>query len=77
MFAKSPGDVVPITRKGIGANKNMDTSFLTDNNLLIASDLLMGQKYSQDYFISDILPEFEGENITYKQRRRVWTFSCT
>jgi hypothetical protein len=61
MFAKSPGDVTPRTRQGIGMKKTMLTIFFTNTKSLVAEDLQKGQKYNQDYFISDILPELERE----------------
>jgi hypothetical protein len=44
----------------------MFTVFFTNRKLLIADDLPKGQKYNQDYFISDILPELEREKMRYK-----------
>jgi hypothetical protein len=61
MFAKSPGDVVPRMRKGIGAKKIMAPIFFPNKKLLITSDLPKDQKYNQDDFRSDILPELEQE----------------
>jgi hypothetical protein len=57
MFAKSPADVMPRTRKGIGVKKNMAIISLLMRKLLIACDIPKGQKYNQDYFISDIPPD--------------------
>jgi hypothetical protein len=39
MFAGSPSEVVPGTRKGIGVKKIMVTIFFINKKLLIASDL--------------------------------------
>jgi hypothetical protein len=39
----------------------MFTPFFTNRKLLMAEYLPTDEKYSQDYFISDILPEFERE----------------
>jgi hypothetical protein len=41
--------------------KTMFTILFTNKKLLIAEYLPKDQKYSQDYFISDILPELEPE----------------
>jgi hypothetical protein len=57
MFASSPGDVTARTRQGISVKKIMFTIFFTNTTLLVAEDLRKGQKYNQDSFISDILPE--------------------
>jgi hypothetical protein len=69
MFAKSPSDVVPRTRKGIGVKKTGITIFFTHRKLLIAKDLPKGQKHNQDYFLSEILPELEREKPRYKWRK--------
>jgi hypothetical protein len=61
MFAKSPGDVVPKTRKGIGVKKTMVTISCTNMKLLIASDLPKARKYNKDDFFSDIHSELEQE----------------
>jgi hypothetical protein len=63
MFAKSPGDVTPRTRQEISVKATILTIFFTNRMLLIAEYLQKGQKYSQDYFISDILPELEHEKM--------------
>jgi hypothetical protein len=52
MFAKSPGSVVPRTRKEIGMKKTIFTIFFTNRKLLIAEHLPKGQKHNQDYFVS-------------------------
>jgi histone-lysine N-methyltransferase SETMAR len=70
MFAKSPGDVVPRTRKGIGVKKTTITIFFTNRKLFIAKDFPKGQKYNQDYFLSEIIPELEQEKSRYKRRKR-------
>jgi hypothetical protein len=61
MFAKSPGDVTPRTRQGISVKKTMFPIFFTNRKLLIAEYLPKGQKYNQDYFISDVLLDLERE----------------
>jgi hypothetical protein len=70
MFAKSPGDVTPRTSQGIGMKKTTFTLFFTNRKLLIAEYLPKGQKYNQDYFISDILPELEHDKIRYEPRKQ-------
>jgi hypothetical protein len=70
MFAKSRGDDTPRTIQEIGVKKNMFTIFFTNRKLLIAEYLPKGQKYNQDDFISDILPEFEREKMRYKRRKQ-------
>jgi histone-lysine N-methyltransferase SETMAR len=70
MFAKSPGDVTPRTRQGIGVKKTMFPLFFTNKKLLIAEYLPKGQKYNQDDFFSDILPELEREKMRYKRRKQ-------
>jgi hypothetical protein len=70
MFAKSPGDVTARTRQGIGVKKTMFTIFFTNRKLLIAEYLPKGQKYNQDHFIPDILPELEREKIRYERRKQ-------
>jgi hypothetical protein len=59
VFAKPPGAIFPRTRKGIDVKKTAATIFFTHKKLLVASDFLKGQKYNQDNFISDILPDLE------------------
>jgi hypothetical protein len=61
MFAKSPGDVIPRTRKAIGVKRTRFIIFFTNRKLLIAEYLPKCQKCHQDYFISDILPELGRE----------------
>jgi hypothetical protein len=63
MFVKSPHDVIPRTREEIGVKKTIFTLFFTNRKLLMAEYLVKGQKYSQDYFTSDILPEVEREKM--------------
>jgi transposase len=70
MFAKWLRDVNPRTRPGIGVTKRMSTIVFANRKLLIAEDLPKGQKYSQDYFISDILPALEREKMRYKRRKQ-------
>jgi hypothetical protein len=70
MFAHSPGDVIPRKRKAIGVKKTMFTIFFTNKKLLIAEYLPTGQKYNQDYFISDILPELEREQMRHQRRKQ-------
>jgi hypothetical protein len=74
MFAKSPHDVTPRTRPGIGVKKAMSTVFFTNRKLLIADDLPKGQKYKQEYFVWDILPGLEREKMRYKRRKQGGTF---
>jgi hypothetical protein len=74
MFTKSPHDVTPRTRPGIGVKKTMFTGFFTNRKLLIAEDLPKDQKYNQDYFISDILPKLEREKRRHKRRKQGGTF---
>jgi hypothetical protein len=52
----------------------MFTVFFTNRKLLIADDLPKGQKYHQDYFISDIPTELEREKMRYKWRKQGGTF---
>jgi hypothetical protein len=73
-FAKSPHEVTPRTRPGIGVKKTMFTVFFTNRKLLITDDLPKGQKNKQEDFISDILPELEREKMRYKQRKQAGTF---
>jgi hypothetical protein len=61
VFEKSPGDVITKARKENDVTKTMFTIFLPNEKFLIAEYLPKGQKYNQDYFISDILPELERE----------------
>jgi acyl-CoA hydrolase len=75
MFAKSPGDVIPRTRKEINMKKTMFTIFVTNRRLVIAEDLPKGQKYSPDYFISDIFPELEREKGDITRGSKVGLFT--
>jgi hypothetical protein len=74
MFAKSPGDDTPRAKQEIGVKKNMFTIFFTNRKSLIAEYLPKDQKYNQDYFISDILPELERQKMRYKRRKQGRTF---
>jgi hypothetical protein len=67
MFAKSPVGVIPRMRKEMNVKETIFTIFLTNRELLIAEYLPKGQKYNQDYSISDILPELEREKMRYKR----------
>jgi hypothetical protein len=69
VFAKSPGDVIPRTRKEIGMKKIMGTIFFTNRKLLIAECLPKGWKYNQGCFILDIPPELEREK-GYSQKKQ-------
>jgi hypothetical protein len=77
MFAKSPGDVIPRTRKETGVKKKMFTILFPSRKLLIAGYIPKGQKYNQDYFIWDILPELEQEKMRYKRMKQGGTFAYT
>jgi hypothetical protein len=50
--------------------KTIFTIFFTNRKLLIVEYLPKGQKYSQDYCISDILPELEREKMRYERRKQ-------
>jgi histone-lysine N-methyltransferase SETMAR len=70
MFVKSPREVISRTRKEMGVKRTLFTIFFTNRNVLIAEYVPTGQKYSQDYFMSDILPELEREKLRYKRRKQ-------
>jgi hypothetical protein len=74
MFAKSPHDVTPRTRPGIGVKKTILMVFFTNRKLLIANDVPKSQKYNQDDFISDILPEVKGKKMRDKRKKQGATF---
>jgi hypothetical protein len=76
MFAKLPRDVITRTRKEIDVKKTIFTIFFTNRKLLIAEYLPKGQKYNQDYVISDILQELEREKERYKRRKQDGTLSA-
>jgi histone-lysine N-methyltransferase SETMAR len=61
-------------REKNGVKKTMFTIFFTDRKLLITEYLPKGQKYSQDYFISYILPELEHEKKRYKGKKQAGAF---
>jgi hypothetical protein len=48
----------------------MITILFINRKLFIAKDLPKGQKYNQDYFLSEIPPELEREKSRYKRRKR-------
>jgi hypothetical protein len=75
LCVKSPHDITPRTRPGIGLKKTMFTIFFTHRKLLIVEDLPKGQKYNQDYFISEILPELAREKMRYKWRKQGGTLT--
>jgi hypothetical protein len=61
MFSKLPRDVITRTRKEIDVKKRIFTIFFTNKKLLTTEHLPKGQKYDQDYIVSDILSELERE----------------
>jgi hypothetical protein len=74
MFSKSPGDLIPRTRKEIGVKQTVFPIFFTNRKLLIAKYLPKGQKYNRDYFIAYILLELEREKKRYKPGKQGRTF---
>jgi hypothetical protein len=48
--------------------------FFTNRKLLIAEYLSKGMKHNQGYFISDILPELEREEMRFKRTKQSETF---
>jgi hypothetical protein len=52
----------------------MFTIFFTNRKSFISKDVLRGQKHSQDYFISDILPELERGKMRCTRRKQGGTF---
>jgi hypothetical protein len=75
MFVNSPCNVIPRTRKEIGVKKTRFTIVFTNRKLLVAEYLPKGQKYNQDYCISDILPELERKKMRHKRRKQGPTYS--
>jgi hypothetical protein len=70
IFAKSLHDITPRTRRGIAVKKTMFTILLIHRKSLMGGNLRNGQKYNQDYFISEIVPEWEREEMRYKRRKQ-------
>jgi hypothetical protein len=75
MFAKSPGDDIPKTRKEINMKQTMFLISFTNKKLLIAKYLPKGQKYNQDYCIFDLFPELEREKRDISGGSKVGLFS--
>jgi histone-lysine N-methyltransferase SETMAR len=68
MFARSPRDVIPRTRQGIGVKKTMITVFFTGRKLIVLDILPKGSRFNQLYFVDYIFPDLERENRNFHRR---------
>jgi hypothetical protein len=61
MFATSREEVIPRTKATIGAQKVMLTIFFSGVKLISLNALSAGARFTQEYFINNILPDIFDE----------------
>jgi hypothetical protein len=77
IFATSAGVVRPRPKAGFQVKKTMITVFFTERRLTILNSLPQGQSFTQDYFISEIVPAFTKEKPRFQRNHPGVTFRCT
>jgi hypothetical protein len=77
MFAPSADMAVPRLRAGFQPKKTMITVFFTATRLTVLNSLPDGQSFTQDYFISEIVPEFTKEKLRFRGHHPRVAFLCT
>jgi histone-lysine N-methyltransferase SETMAR len=75
MFASSAEMVLPRLRAGFQAKKKIMTVFFTTTRLIVLNSLPPGQSFTQDYFISEIVPAFAKEKLRFQRHHPEVTFS--
>jgi hypothetical protein len=73
--APSADMVLPRLRAGFQVKKTMMTVFSTATRLMVLNSLPEGRSLSQDYFISEIVPEFTNEKLRYRHPHLAVTLS--
>jgi hypothetical protein len=62
-------------RAGFQVKKTMITIFFTATRLIILNSLPQGQSFTQDYFISEIVPAFTKQKLRFRRYHPDVTFS--
>jgi hypothetical protein len=70
MFARSLADVIPVTRKAIGAKKIMITLFFTARKLIVLTVTPKGWKYNQQYFVEKTVPGLKRGKMSFARGKR-------
>jgi hypothetical protein len=76
MFMPSTGMVLPRPRAGFQVKKIMITLFFTATRFIVLNSLPQGQSFTQDYFISDIVPAFTKEKLRFRRHHPGVIFFC-
>jgi hypothetical protein len=66
MFALSADMVLPRLSAGFQVKKTMTTVFFMATRLIVLNSLPQGQSFTQDYFISEIVPMFTKEKLRFR-----------
>jgi hypothetical protein len=74
MFARVSSKVIPKARQTIGAKKTMIAIFFTARQLILLDALTKGSKFNQQYFIDDVFPDLQTENLNFRRRMPLATF---
>jgi hypothetical protein len=75
MFATSRESAPPRCEHEIQAKKTMITVFFTPTRLLVLGALPYGQKFTQGYLITDVLPMLHEENVRFCRKYSDGSFS--
>jgi hypothetical protein len=68
MFARSRDHAATRTKDADRTKKTMLTVFFTNRRLIVLEALPKGTTFTQHYFISDILPDLDGEKLRYRRK---------
>jgi hypothetical protein len=68
IFVASRETVPPRYEHEIQAKKTLITAFFTPTRLLILAALPYGQTFTQDYFITEVLPMLREENVQFRRK---------
>jgi hypothetical protein len=74
MFAWALSEVIPRTRKTIGAKKAMIMIFFTGRQLTLLDVLPKGSRFNQQYLIDSVFPDLKTENRNFRGRMPRPTF---
>jgi hypothetical protein len=77
MFAPSRDLAAIRTKDPDWTKKTMLTVFFTSRRLIVLEALPKETTCTQHYFISDILPDLDGEKLRYRRKNRGQEISCT
>jgi hypothetical protein len=77
MFAPSADIVPPRLRAEFQVKKTMITVFFNATRLIVLNSLTQGQSFTQDDFISEIVPAFIKEKLTFQHHHPGVPFLCT